>query len=34
LEKKEPTLLVPIGGTYMAAESIGQERRAASEAGR
>jgi hypothetical protein len=34
LEKKEPTLLVPIGGDCMAAESIGRERRAASEAGR
>jgi hypothetical protein len=34
LEKKEPTLLVPIGGDCMAAETIGHERRAASEAGR
>jgi hypothetical protein len=34
LEKKEPTLLVPIGGDCMAAESIGRERRAASEAER
>jgi hypothetical protein len=34
LEKKESTLLVPIGGNFMAVESIGQERRAASEAGR
>jgi hypothetical protein len=34
LEKKEPTLLVPIGGDYMAAESIGRERRATSEAER
>jgi hypothetical protein len=34
LKKKEPTLLVPIGGDYMAAESIGREKRAASEAGR
>jgi hypothetical protein len=34
LEKKEPTLLVPIGGTCMAAESIGRERRAAAPAWR
>jgi hypothetical protein len=34
LEKKESMLLVPIGGTWMAAESIGWERRAASEARR
>jgi hypothetical protein len=34
LEKKESTLLVPIGGDCMAAESIGRERRAASKAGR
>jgi hypothetical protein len=34
LEKKEPTLLVPIGGDYMVAESIGRDRRVASEAGR
>jgi hypothetical protein len=34
LEKKEPILLVLIGGDCMAAESIGRERRAASEAGR
>jgi hypothetical protein len=34
LEKKESTLLVPIGGDCMAAESIGRERRATSEAGR
>jgi hypothetical protein len=34
LEKKEPTLLVLIGGDCMAAESIGRERRSASEAGR
>ena len=34
LEKKEPTLLVPIGGGRMAAASMGRERRAAREAGR
>jgi hypothetical protein len=34
LEKKEPTLLIPIGGDCMAAESSGHERRATSEAGR
>jgi hypothetical protein len=34
LEKKEPTLLVPIGGDCMAAESIGRERRATSKVGR
>jgi hypothetical protein len=34
LEKKELTLLIPIGGNCMAAESSGRERRAASEAGR
>ena len=34
LEKKEPTLIVPIGGGWMAAASRGRERRAASEAGR
>jgi hypothetical protein len=34
LEKKELTLLVPIGGDCMAAESIGHERRAVREAGR
>jgi hypothetical protein len=34
LEKKEPTLRVPIGGCCRAAESTGRERRAASEAGR
>jgi hypothetical protein len=33
-EKKEPTLLVPIRGDCIATESIGRERRAASEAGR
>jgi hypothetical protein len=33
LEKKEPMLIVPIGGA-MAAWSIGRERRAASDAGR
>jgi hypothetical protein len=34
LEKKEPTLLVPIGGCCRAAGSTGRERSAASEAGR
>ena len=33
-EKKEPTLLVPIGSEAAAAESRGRERRAAREAGR
>jgi hypothetical protein len=34
LEKKEPTLLVSIGGDCMVAELIDRERRAVSEAGR